>query len=120
MKFCCTIYGKCPSKSNGYKIVKKGQFSSLAKSKQLEAYEKSFYLQCNIRGMGIDAMFKFTMDVFYENNQPDLDNCLKVVLDCLQQCDVIKNDRQCVEIHLRKLIDKREPRIEFMIEPVKL
>lgn len=120
MKFSATIIGKCPSKSNQYEIIKKGATPSLKKSASLAAYEKSFYLQCRLRGLGMDKMFKFTMDVFYENMKPDLDNCLKVVLDCLQQCGVIKNDNQCVEIHIRKLIDKREPRIEFTLEPVDL
>ena len=32
----------------------------------------------------------------------------------------IKNDRQCMEINARKLIDKLNPRIEFIIEEVEL
>jgi Holliday junction resolvase RusA-like endonuclease len=40
------------------------------------------------------------------------------LLDCLQQCKAIKNDRYCVEIHGRKLINKADPRIEFTIEEI--
>jgi Holliday junction resolvase RusA-like endonuclease len=38
-----------------------------------------------------------------------------LLLDCLQQCNAIKNDRQCVEIHARKFVDKVKPRVEFTI-----
>lgn len=111
-----TIYGKIPSKSNSYKIVTNGGHSSLAKTKAIKEYEKSFFLQCPMRGANLDKYFKLSVDVFYENMRPDLDNCFKVLLDCLQQCKAIKNDRYCVEIHGRKLIDKINPRIEFTIE----
>lgn len=54
-----------------------------------------------------------TAESFYENKRPDLDNCLKVVLDCLQECKAIKNDRDCVKVVAEKFIDKMNPRIEF-------
>ena len=111
-----TIQGKIPSKSNCYKVVTLCGHSSLAKTKAIKDYERAFFLQCPIRGLNISKYFKLTVDVFYENMRPDLDNCFKVLLDCLQQCKAIKNDRYCVEIHGRKLVDKNNPRIEFTIE----
>ena len=51
---------------------------------------------------------------------PDLDNAFKILLDCLQGCKTIKNDRQCVEIVARKLIDKENPRVEFTIEEIEI
>lgn len=113
-----TIHGKIPSKSNCYKVVTIAGHSSLAKTKAIKEYEQSFFLQCPLRGTNIDKYFKLSVDVYYENMRPDLDNCFKVLLDCLQQCKAIKNDRYCVEIHGRKLIDKADPRIEFTIEEV--
>ena len=111
-----TIIGKIPSKSNCYKVVTLNGHGSLAKQQVLKAYEKNFYLQCPMRGMNIKGLFKLSVDVYHENMRPDLDNCFKVLLDCLQMCKVIQNDRQCVEIHARKLIDKHNPRVEFIIE----
>ena len=111
-----TIHGKIPSKSNSYKIITIGGHSSLGKTKAIKDYEQSFFLQCPLRNKKIDKYFKLTVDVYYQNMLPDLDNCFKVLLDCLQQCKAIKNDRYCVEIHGRKLIDKENPRIEFTIE----
>lgn len=119
-KFTQTILGKIPSKSNCYKIVTINGHSSLSKSKALKEYEKQFYIQCSTREKMIEGYFKLTIDVYYENMRPDLDNSFKICLDMLQACRVIKNDRQCVEINARKLVDKSNPRIEFTIEEILL
>nr|DAY93119.1 MAG TPA: Endodeoxyribonuclease RusA [Caudoviricetes sp.] len=114
------IRGKIPSKSNCYKIVTLYGHGSLAKQKVLKEYEKTFYVQCGLRDKKIKGFFKINVDVYHENLRPDLDNAFKILLDCLQSCKAIENDRQCVEIHARKLVDKLNPRIEFVIEEVEL
>ena len=113
-----TIYGKIPSKSNSYKIITFNGHASLAKKTALKDYEKSFFMQCPIRNKGIEGYFNLSVDIFYENMRPDLDNSFKILLDCLQKCEAIKNDRYCVQIFARKLIDKLNPRIEFTIEEI--
>ena len=111
-----TIYGKVPSKSNCYKIITLAGHGSLAKTPALKAYEKSFYLQCNIyRNKGIKGLFALEVDVFNDSNRADLDNAMKAVLDCLQACNAIENDRNCVRIVAQKFVDKMNPRIEFTI-----
>ena len=116
-----TIIGNTPSKSNCYKIItikKKGKmpYSSLGKTKKLKDYENSFYQQVGkIRGQMIDDLFKFEIDVYYPSARADLDNSLKIVLDCLQKSEVIKNDNKCTDIHARRFIDRNNPRIEFRI-----
>lgn len=110
------IHGKVPSKSNCYKIVTIHGHGSLAKTKALKDYENSFFMQCPIRDKLIDDFFEFHVRVFYENMRPDLDNCLKILLDCLQSCKAIKNDRQCVKIVAEKFIDKKDPRVEFELK----
>jgi Holliday junction resolvase RusA-like endonuclease len=52
------------------------------------------------------------------SQRPDLDNIFKVVLDMLQSCNAIANDRNCVKIVAQKFVDKKEPRIEFTIKEV--
>lgn len=119
MKHEQTIYGQPPSKSNQYKIITIAGHSSLGKTPALEQYEKAFFLQCGkYRDRMISNFFRLDADVYFSSNQPDLDNSLKSLLDCLQMCKAIKNDRQCVEIHARKFIDKNNPRIEFTITEV--
>lgn len=112
------IYGKVPSKSNCYKVITIRGHGSLAKTSALKKYEESFFLQCSNRNNLITGLFEFYVKVFYENMRPDLDNCLKVILDCLQSCQAIKNDRQCVKIVAEKFIDKTNPRIEFEIKEI--
>ena len=118
------VQGNVPSKSNCYQIIqirdKSGKtVTSLGKSASLKAYEKSFYLQAGVyRGRNIDGLFEFEIDVYYPSNRSDLDNSLKVVLDCLQYIQAIKNDNNCVKIVARKFIDKASPRIEFQIKTI--
>ena len=110
------IYGDVPSKSNSYKIITIAGHSSLGKSKKLKEYENKFFLQCTLRGKEINSNFRITLDCFFGSNRKDLDGCFKIILDSLQACKAIKNDRLCAEIHARKFIDKENPRITFKIE----
>lgn len=110
------IRGDIPSKSNGYKIVTINGHGSLAKTDKLIQYEQSFHLQCKHRGAKEKNPFRLDVDVYFSSNRHDLDNAMKILLDCLQHCGVIVNDRQCVEIHARKLVDKYDPRVEFGLE----
>lgn len=114
------IYSDIPSKSNGYKIICIGGHYSLGKTKVLKDYEQKFYLQCSLRNANIKGFFKMDVDVYFGSNRKDLDGCFKILFDCLQGCKAIKNDRNCVEIHARKLVDKNNPRVEFVIEEVEL
>ena len=85
-------------------------------SEEMKSYESGFYLQCKHRGAKISGLFSMKIDVFFPSQRQDLDGSLKAILDCFQYCEVIKNDRSCVEIHARKFIDKINPRIEYLIE----
>jgi len=107
-----TIKGVCPSKSNSYMVIHKG----LIKTKALRAYEQSFYLQCNVyRNKNITGLFEFHMDAYLPTNRQDLDNLLKVQLDCLQHVKAIANDNRCIKIVAQKFVDKSNPRIEFQL-----
>ena len=113
------ILGTAPSKSNCYKIVKLGNRCGMAKQNNLYAYEKSFLTQMSQYDYDtIEGEFKFVIHVYYPNRRSDLDNSLKVVLDCLQKCGAIKNDNKTMEISAFKHLDKTNPRIEFDIIPL--
>ena len=118
MKHECVIYGSVPSKSNQYKIITLNGHGSLAKTSAMKDFEKKFYLQCGYRNRNIQGFFELYADVYFQSNQPDLDNSLKGLLDCLQSCKAIKNDRNCVKIVANKFIDKQNPRIEFTLVEV--
>ena len=119
MKHEQVIYGSVPSKSNCYKIITLAGHGSLAKTSAMKEFEKKFYLQCGAyRNRNISGFFELYADVYFQSNQPDLDNSLKGLLDCLQGCKAIKNDRNCVKIVANKFIDKNNPRIELTITEV--
>ena len=117
------IMGNTPSKSNCYKIItlknKKTNktYSSLGKTAALKKYEDQFFIQLKPenRNKNISGYFEFHIDVFYPSQRADLDNSLKIVLDCLQKTNTIKNDNKCVKIVANKALDKTNPRIEFKI-----
>lgn len=114
-----TILGNPPSKANQYKVITLNGHGSLAKTKALKEYEEKFYLQCGAyRNRNIQGFFELYVDVYFHSNQPDLDNALKCLLDCLQGCRAIKNDRNCVKIVANKFIDKNNPRVEFTLVEV--
>ena len=66
----------------------------------------------------IEGYFRLRAKVYYNSKRPDLDNSLKILLDCLQMTGTIKNDRQCVYIEIEKFVDRKEPRVEYEITPV--
>ena len=116
MKHEQIVYSQPPSKANQYRIITINGHGSLAKTDAMKKYEHDFYLQCGAyRNKDIKGFFELHIDVYFQSNQPDLDNSLKVVLDCLQSCKAIKNDRNCVKIVANKFIDKNNPRIEFTL-----
>lgn len=115
------ILGQCPSKSNSYKIIRLAGHGSLCEQKCLKDYEQSFFMQCGkYRNANIQGYFELHIDVYFTTMSHDLDNTLKIVLDCLQAIKAIKNDNRCVKIVAQKFIDKKEPRIEFSLVEVKL
>ena len=111
-----TILGQAPSKSNSYKIIKMAGHGSLAKTPGLKAYENSFYMQVGkYRNMMIEGFFELHLRVYFSTMSHDLDNSLKIILDCLQAAKTIKNDNRCVKIVADKFLDKLNPRIEFRL-----
>lgn len=77
--------------------------------------------RCPLRGTKerplIKTPFRIDLDVYFRSKANDVDNCLKIVLDTLQRnCNAIANDNLCAEIHVRKFVDKENPRIEFELE----
>lgn len=112
------IKGNVPSKSNSYRIGVANGRHTLVKTDALRKYEKLFYIQCRNRNAMVKGYFELHAKVFYPNQRSDLDNSLKIVLDCLQSAKVIANDNKCVKIVAEKFLDKTNPRIELTITEV--
>lgn len=114
-----TIIGQAPSKSNSYRIIYVDGHPKLGKTAQMEKYEKNFYIQAGYyKNLKIHGFFELHIRFFFTTMAHDLDNGLKGVLDCLQQCKAIVNDNKCTRIEADKFIDKTNPRIEFRLVEV--
>lgn len=91
----------------------------MKKDEALIKYEEAFAWQCNkYRNRMIKGEFLLNLKVYYPSRRQDLDNSFKIILDCLQACKAIKNDRNCTKIIAERLIDKDNPRIEFYLEEI--
>ena len=111
-----TVAGQVPSKSNSYRVVALNGHGSLARSAALVRYATNFYLQMGAyRDLGVQGLFELYADVYFTSMGHDLDNSLKVLLDCLQKGGAIRNDNRCVKIVARKFIDRLNPRVELKI-----
>lgn len=110
-----TIPGQVPSKPNSYKVITIAGHARLGKTPALENYETAFFWQCPIRNLNIAKQFEFHARVFYPSMRSDIDNSLKILLDCLQKTSTIKNDNLCVKVVAEKFVDKANPRVEFKI-----
>lgn len=135
-----TIIGNVPSKSNCYEvgqIPKKGSVkcrvcgnrgtrASMYKAAGLRKYEKNFQRQLTGKHrLGIECRLTARLHVYYDSERPDLDNCFKVIFDCLQPPKVkdgmppikgvIKNDRQIRKIVAERFKDTKNPRVEIQL-----
>lgn len=116
-----TIFGQIIPKSNNYVTVsnKPNGKRRLIKSDETRAYEKSFILQCRkYKNRMIHDPFRLYCVVYQRSKRFDLDNSLKTILDCLQYTKSITDDNLCVEIVAKKRVDKKNPRLEFALQPV--
>lgn len=139
-----TIYGEPASKSNSRKIallggrnvtvggekMRVGGRAAVIKSDKARAYVDTFQRQLPraARAM-LTGPVRVTMTIFYANNQSDLDE--QLILDCMQPQyakvggnrvmtapGVYLNDRQIVERHTFKRLDRASPRTEIEVEAV--
>jgi hypothetical protein len=66
--------------------------------------------------VGWDMPVGVEISIYYRTNQSDLDEA--IVLDMMQACGVIKNDRQVVSKFVQKFIDPESPRVIVAVVPV--
>ncbi len=87
------------------RITKEGKDTKTTMAWEVKSQYRGKPLQCDI---GLD------IDFFVPNQLSDLDNLLKGTLDCLTGI-LWDDDRQIIEIMARKYVDKKNPRIEILI-----
>lgn len=142
-----TIRGEPASKANSRKIVTVGAKFGLSedgqrtriggrfavvKSQKALTYARDFRAQLpQAAKLMLEGPIAVRITIWYASNRPDLDESL--ILDLLQPVyrkvagaqkrvmtdkGVIVNDRQIVERHVLKRIDRANPRAEITITPI--
>lgn len=111
-----TVYGVAASMKNSKILtITNGKPRSI-KSAAAQRFSRDFMLQVppELRDLKLKDPLRFTCHVFYPDHRADLDAAL--IADLLQASGVIENDRQLIEQHLYRGVDKAEPRVEIELE----
>jgi len=105
------IFGNVPSKSNSYRVSGK----RLVKTAECRLFETKFSVFMNnmYKGLNYDGIFELRIAVYFRTYKSDVDGCAKILLDCLEKYDVIKNDQKCIRITITKHVEKKNPRVEM-------
>lgn len=132
-----TILGEPASKANSRQIVRIAGRPSSIKSKKARTYEQDALPQIPPAArVRLEGPVRVTLRMWYASERPDLDE--SIVLDVLQdrysrtvpinpivpgqrilvQSGVYRNDRQVREKHVFHAIDRKNPRVEVMVEPL--
>jgi len=108
--------GQLCSKSNSRKIVRMGGRMAVIKSVDARQYVQNFLRLMPRVTKAYEGSVRFSCKVYYKDRRRDLD--IALIQDCLQAHGIIKNDRQVIEIHATRYIDKANPRTYFLLEAI--
>lgn len=108
-----TIMGETCSKSNSRRLVNRGGKPMFIKSQKALDYEANALVQLKLhknryKWQTIEGPCVLEAEIYYASRRPDLD--VSLLQDVLEKGGVYKNDRQIVELHLFKHLDKNNPR----------
>ena len=112
-----TIIGEPASKANSRvpipRISKAGNpYVQFAKSAKALAYVKAARLQVMPLRPMLEGPLAAHISIYYASRRPDLDESL--IFDALQGV-IYKNDRQIVEKHIWRYLDRKNPRSHISI-----
>lgn len=120
------VVGELQSKSNRRQIGKVKMFSKkqgrmvirpiVRKSDEALQYVDSFMLQVRRPPVPYLGWVSLSVVVYHKDRRPDLD--IALLQDCVQKAQIIKNDRQVVEIHAWHRVSKKRPRVVFSLKAV--
>lgn len=110
----CVFPGQLCSKSNSRRLVMRGKTPAIIKSQEsldfVEDFVKAFK-DPNRPAYEDDVCL--VVKAHYEDRRRDLD--IALLQDALQAAGIIKNDRQVIEIHAIRRINKEKPRTWFRL-----
>lgn len=110
------VRGVCYSMKNSKTLTWRAGKLRTIKHEKAQQFERDFLYQvpAEYRNLALSQPLRFICTVYYPDRRQDLDVAL--VADLLQKAGVIENDRQLVEQHLYREVDKDNPRVEIILE----
>ena len=119
-----TILGQLGSKSNSRRIIRRGGRLASIKSEDALRWWHDALRQGPKPAKPFEGNVRLLATCYYADRRRDLD--IALLQDLLQVgspknpgLGLIRNDRQVVEIHAWRRIDKERPRVVFRLEEVK-
>ena len=67
------------------------------------------------KGKPITGDVKVNIDFYFKDKRMDIDNAIKSILDCVTGI-AWNDDRQIIELHARKFLDREKPSVVISIE----
>jgi Holliday junction resolvase RusA-like endonuclease len=114
-RVCLTIAGEPASKANSRKLVMIQGRPAFIKSDKARAWLASADKQVKTMHPLMAGPLVFYCRIFYATERPDLDPSL---IEDFLQGRIYQNDRQLREKHLYHGIDRANPRVEIVLEPM--
>ena len=105
-----------PPSVNSYhrSVTTRAGFSKVLISKEGRAWKKkAMQIVAMQRPPKLDGDVAISLTVYFKDRRRDLDNVAKPSLDLLQASGIIENDRQVVDLHMVRAIDRGNPRVEI-------
>lgn len=112
-------FGNLASKSNTRRLVTYGGRPHFIKSERAITCEQQFLPQLHKiigKKLPLEGDVVLEATIFYDSNRPDLDESL--FMDLLEKAGAYKNDRQIKEKHIFRGLDRKNPRVEFLVYPL--
>ena len=106
--------GEPVSMKNSRQIASRKGRKAIIKSDEAIAYETDIKRMVPLLTPMLDCPLKVDMKLFYKDARRDLDEHL--ILDALQG-RIYKNDRQVIEKHVERVIDRNNPRCTMIVTP---
>jgi len=108
------IIGDCASKANSRRLVYVNKKPLFIKSPKALSFTQAVKQQVSPK-RPLEGNLSLYADIYYSSRRPDLDPSL--ILDGLEGLWYI-NDRQIQELHVKKFIDKDNPRVYVRVSEI--
>ena len=112
------LKGRPQSTNHLYKVTFKGSYPHMYMTADGKATKESYIWQTKVQWKKGVLKGDIKLDIklyFQDKRRRDWDNYHKIAMDALEGI-VFEDDRQIQDVHVRKYLDKDNPRIEIYVK----